>query len=83
MPGQRIELCSDRAAGARFRWPRWRRGAAGRWWRGYGNELWEFDERGLMRRREASINDIAISDADKRIRGPRPADDHGVDIPLR
>ena len=34
--------------------------AAGHWHRSYGNELWEFDERGLMRRREASINDVAI-----------------------
>ena len=36
------------------------RDAAGQWWRSYGNELWEFDEHGLMRRREASINDVAI-----------------------
>ena len=34
------------------------RDAQGRWWRSYGNELWEFDEHGLMRRREASINDV-------------------------
>lgn len=32
----------------------------GQWWRSYGNELWEFDERGLMRARHASINDLAI-----------------------
>ena len=55
----------------------------GRWWRSYGNELWEFDESGLMRRREASINDVAITAADRRIHGPRPADEHGVDFPLR
>jgi uncharacterized protein len=35
--------------------------AAGQWYRSYGNELWEFDDRGLMRRREASINDLAIA----------------------
>ncbi|MFC5239194.1 nuclear transport factor 2 family protein [Streptomyces atrovirens] len=57
--------------------------AEGRWWRSYGNELWEFDERGLMRRREASINDVAIPEADRRIHGPRPRDEHGADIPLR
>ncbi|MGW0765499.1 nuclear transport factor 2 family protein [Streptomyces sp. NPDC002676] len=57
--------------------------AAGQSWRSYGNELWEFDERGLMRRREASINDVAISEADRRIHGPRPVDDHGIDIPLQ
>ncbi len=59
------------------------RDAAGQWWRSYGNELWEFDDRGLMRRREASINDVAIAEADRRIFGPRPAGEHGVDIPLR
>jgi nuclear transport factor 2 (NTF2) superfamily protein len=57
--------------------------AEGQWWRSYGNELWEFDERGLMRRREASINDVSIPEADRRIRGPRPTDEHGVDFPLR
>jgi hypothetical protein len=59
------------------------RDAEGQWWRSYGNELWEFDERGLMRRREASINDVAITEAERRIHGPRPKDEHGVDIPLR
>ena len=48
----------------------------GQWWRSYGNELWEFNERGLMVRREASINDIRIAEADRRIFGPRaPAED--------
>ena len=54
----------------------------GQWWRSYGNENWEFDDRGLMRRREASINDVAIDAADRRIFGTRPAGDHGG-IPLR
>jgi uncharacterized protein len=57
--------------------------ADGQWWRSYGNELWEFAPNGLMRRREASINDLAISESDRRIRGPRPADERGSDIPLR
>ena len=39
---------------------------AGNWYRSYGNEQWEFDEHGLMRRREASINDIAIAEKDRR-----------------
>lgn len=56
---------------------------AGQWWRSYGNELWEFDEHGLMRRREASINDVAITEDDRRICGPRPEHEHGVDIPLQ
>ncbi|WP_218137942.1 MULTISPECIES: nuclear transport factor 2 family protein [unclassified Streptomyces] len=56
--------------------------ADGQWWRSYGNELWEFDEHGLMRRREASINDVAIRESDRRILGPRPAAEHGTDIPL-
>lgn len=56
--------------------------AAGQWWRSYGNELWEFDKRGLMRRREASINDVPIAEADRRLLGPRPQQERGVDIPL-
>ncbi|GAA2221083.1 nuclear transport factor 2 family protein [Streptomyces nogalater] len=55
----------------------------GQWWRSYGNELWEFDAHGLMRRREASINDVAIEESDRRIFGPRPADERGTDLPLR
>ena len=54
----------------------------GQWWRSYGNELWEFDEHGLMQRREASINDLAISEFERRIFGPRPQGRRGVDIPL-
>jgi nuclear transport factor 2 (NTF2) superfamily protein len=56
--------------------------ARGQWWRSYGNELWEFDEHGLMRRREASINDVAIAESDRRIRGPRPPDERGLEVPL-
>ena len=57
--------------------------AAGRWWRSHGNELWEFDGHGLMRRREASINDVAIAAADRRFTGPRTPEEQGQDIPLR
>jgi nuclear transport factor 2 (NTF2) superfamily protein len=39
---------------------------AGQWYRSYGNELWEFDDNGAMRRHEASINDIIITEADRR-----------------
>ena len=49
--------------------------AAGQWFRAYGNENWEFDERGLMRRRIASINDLAIPEAERRLtfeQGRRP-----------
>ena len=45
--------------------------AAGAWWRSHGNEQWEFDERGLMRRREASINDVGISEVDRKFRWAR------------
>jgi nuclear transport factor 2 (NTF2) superfamily protein len=56
---------------------------SGQWWRSYGNELWEFDEHGLMRRREASINDVAISASERRIFGSRPESEHGLEFPLR
>ncbi|MET8142873.1 nuclear transport factor 2 family protein [Sphaerisporangium sp. NPDC005288] len=58
------------------------RDAAGQWWRSYGNELWEFDAEGLMRRREASINDLPIGEEERRIFGPRPAEEHGRPFPL-
>jgi hypothetical protein len=48
------------------------------WFRAYGNENWEVDDDGLMRRREASINDYAIEESDRKFhwpQGPRPADD--------
>lgn len=51
------------------------------WFRSYGNEQWEFDENGLMRRREASINDVPIRFEDRRFlwpAGPRPADHPGL-----
>jgi len=54
--------------------------AGGQWWRSYGNELWEFDPHGLMRRREASINDVPITDAERRLTGPRTDDE--PEIPL-
>ena len=56
--------------------------AAGQWWRSYGNELWEFAENGLMRRRLASINDVRIDESERRITGPRPENERGQDIPL-
>ena len=56
--------------------------AEGQWWRSYGNELWEFDENGLMRRREASINDRVITADERRIFGPRPESEHGVEFPI-
>jgi nuclear transport factor 2 (NTF2) superfamily protein len=55
----------------------------GQWWRSYGNELWEFDENGLMVRREASIDDLRIDESERRIFGPRPEGEHGVEFPLQ
>jgi hypothetical protein len=54
---------------------------AGAWFRSHGNEQWEFDEAGLMRRREASINDVAIDEKARRFRWPlgiRPDDQPGL-----
>ena len=58
------------------------RDSSGQWWRSYGNELWEFDEAGLMARREASINDVAIEESQRRYLGPRSTEEHGQDFPL-
>ena len=55
--------------------------AAGNWFRAHGNEQWEFNEQGLMRRREASINDVPIKESERKFRwpsGPRPADHPGL-----
>lgn len=41
---------------------------AGQWFRSYGNELWEFDENGLMQKRFASINDLAIEEKDRKLK---------------
>jgi nuclear transport factor 2 (NTF2) superfamily protein len=52
--------------------------ASGKWFRSYGNENWEFDASGLMRRRHASINDLAITESQRLFRWPqgRRPDDH-------
>ena len=54
--------------------------AAGAWFRAYGNEQWEFDPQGLMQRREASINDVRITEQQRKFRwaaGARPPDHPG------
>jgi uncharacterized protein len=57
--------------------------SAGQWWRSYGNELWEFDEHGLMSRREASINDVPIVEHERRIFGLRGDADRHEESPLQ
>ena len=53
------------------------RTAEGQWFRAYGNENWDFDADGLMRRRIASINDLPITEAERKFHwdmdAPRPA----------
>ncbi len=54
---------------------------AGQWFRSYGNEQWQFDADGYMDRREASINDVPITEAERRFTWPlgiRPADFPGL-----
>jgi nuclear transport factor 2 (NTF2) superfamily protein len=58
------------------------RNATGQWFRSYGNENWEFDDLGYMRRREASINDLKINESDRRIFGSRAEGDTSG-IPLQ
>jgi|SRR5436190_4288867 len=70
----------ERRIAVRFKYE-WRNDS-GQWFRSYGNELWEFDDDGLMRRREASINDVAIAEGDCKFfwpaLGPRPPDHPGI-----
>jgi uncharacterized protein len=73
---------NDNHIAVRFQYE-WR-DVSGQWWRSYGNELWEFNADGLMRRREASINDVHIAESDRRYFGPRQVDSaENQDIPLR
>jgi len=54
---------------------------SGHWYRSHGNEQWEFDEAGLMRRREASINDVPINERERKFHwtlGARPQDHPGL-----
>jgi nuclear transport factor 2 (NTF2) superfamily protein len=55
---------------------------SGNWFRSYGNENWEFESNGLMRRRLACINDLPIRETDRKYHwdrsGPRPADHPGL-----
>jgi uncharacterized protein len=55
---------------------------SGNWFRSYGNENWEFDQHGLMRRRYASINDLAIKESDRKFHwdrtAPRPNEHSGL-----
>jgi len=57
----------DRRIGVRFEYES--RGGDGQWWRSYGNEMWEFAPDGLMARRYASINDVAIEEHERRLTG--------------
>jgi len=71
---------TDNRIGVRFQYE-WH-DDAGHWYRSYGNELWEFDECGLMQRREASINDFPIPATDRKFfwpaPGPRPVEHPGI-----
>lgn len=67
---------ADNRIGVRFAYE-WR-DDSGQWFRSYGNENWEFDELGYMRRRLASINDLPIKESERKFRWPqgRRPDDH-------
>jgi nuclear transport factor 2 (NTF2) superfamily protein len=71
---------SDNHIAVRFQYEY--RDDSGNWFRAYGNEQWEFDGNGLMQRREASINDVAIRETERKFTwptlGPRPADFPGL-----
>ena len=70
---------TDNRIGVRFAYE-WHE-ASGQWFRSYGNENWEFDAQGLMRKRFASINDLPIAEKDRKCHwplGPRPNDHPGL-----
>jgi nuclear transport factor 2 (NTF2) superfamily protein len=69
---------TDRRIAVRFQYE-WH-DAAGQWYRSYGNENWEFADNGLMRRREASINDVRIAASERRFVGASWLTD---ELPLR
>ena len=58
---------TDNRISVRFEYE-WREAETGQWYRTHGNEHWEFDEEGLMRRRDMSANDIPINENDRRYR---------------
>jgi nuclear transport factor 2 (NTF2) superfamily protein len=74
-----VWACSGNRIAVRFAYE-WH-DTKGNWFRSYGNENWEFDSRGLMQARHASINDIPISESGRLFHwphGPRPADHPGL-----
>ena len=74
-----VWACSGARIAVRFAYE-WHDGEAN-WFRSHGNEQWEFDDDGLMRRREASINDVPIAETERKFRwplGPRPEDHPGL-----
>ena len=62
---KRLWAFTDNRIAVRFEYES--RDADGQWWRSYGNEMWEFDDQGLMRRRYASINDAKIDESELRV----------------
>jgi nuclear transport factor 2 (NTF2) superfamily protein len=71
-----VWACAGNRIAVRFAYE-WRNDS-GQWFRSYGNENWEFDQEGLMRRRHASINDLPIKAEDRKYHWPqgRRPDDH-------
>jgi nuclear transport factor 2 (NTF2) superfamily protein len=77
-----VWACADNRIAVRFAYE-WH-DDSGSWFRSYGNENWEFDEHGLMRKRYASINDLPIRESDRKYRWPlgrRPDDHPGLSEP--
>ena len=68
--------CQGNRIGVRFAYE-WH-DDGGKWYRSYGNENWEFDDRGFMQRRIASINDLPIAATERKLHWPlgRRPDDH-------
>lgn len=78
---KQLWCCHDNRIAVRYQYES--RDEAGQWWRSYGNELWEFAADGRMSRRESSIDDVAITEDQRRIFGPRPDNERNLALPLQ
>ena len=81
MAEERLWCFDDNRIAVRFHYES--RDRDGQWWRSYGKRAVGVRRHGLMRRREASINDVPLEESERRIFGPRAEAERGTEFPLR